>query len=70
MPPNLAVGPLTRLKVLWHACTLVVGLRGVPPSTDGTATVTWRGETCASGRAGGNLVVGWVQTMFGDVPMG
>ena len=41
-----------------------------PPSTDGSAAVTWRGESCGCGRTGGNLVVGWVQTVFEDVAMG
>jgi hypothetical protein len=40
------------------------------PCTDGSAAVTWRGESCVSGRTGGNLVVGWVQTQFRDVLMG
>ena len=41
-----------------------------PPSTDGSAAVTWRGESCGCGRTGGNLVEGWVQTVFEDVSLG
>ena len=41
-----------------------------PPSTDGSAAVTWAGESCGCGRTGGNLVVGCVQTVFGDVSVG
>ena len=41
-----------------------------PPSTYGSATITWTGESCGCGRTRGNLVVGCVQTVFEYVAMG
>ena len=38
--------------------------------TDGAAAGTWRGETSALGRHGGNLAVGLARTLFRSVPMG
>ena len=70
MPQDLALGPLTRLEVRWRVQTPGTRLRSVTPFTDGAVAGAWRGETAASGRHGGDPVVGWARTLFRSVPMG
>ena len=70
MPQDLTLGPLTRLEVRWRVQTPGTRLRSVTPFTDGAVAGAWRGETAASGRHGGDPVVGWAQTLFRSVPMG
>ena len=70
MAQNLVLGPHTCLEVRWRVQTPGTRLRSVTPSTDGAAAGTWRGETAASDRHGGDPVVGWARTLFWSVPMG
>ena len=62
--------PLTSLEVLWRLQTPGTRVRGVPPSTDGAAAGTWRGEMDASGLHGGDLAVGLARMLLQSVPMG
>ena len=70
MPQNLALGPHTCLEVWWREQTPGTRLQSVTPFTDGAAADACRGETAASGRHGGDPVVGWARTLFRSVPMG
>jgi len=70
MLPTLAAGPLARLEVLWRVPIPSTRLQSVTPFMDSAATGSWRGETVASDRHRGNLVVGLARTLFPCVPMG
>ena len=70
MPPNIALGPLTCLEVWRKVQTPGAWLQSVTPFMDGAAADTWKGETSASGRRRGNLVVGRPRTLFWSLPMG